>query len=158
VPIDAVYTWVNGSDPRRVEELRVVLEKLNQKISTGRDDVRISSPRPQFKCSFKNCVPSEFLVISPAVPTHFDPTELSLAWPGAREAVDWKVTSVKESNSSIFRFPSVDAAERVSESLDLFIVDGEERSVHRGYWTSGKQLNYLLCLPFISVSNRYTKI
>jgi hypothetical protein len=145
MPIDVVYTWSNGSDPRRLEELRVVLETVTQKISTGIGDVRI--PPSQFKCSFKNCVPSEFLVVSPALPPHNDIRELSQVWPGVEEAVDWEIASVEENNISIFRFPTVDVAERLSKGLDTFYVHGKQRSVHRGFWTSDHNV------PFAQLSS-----
>lgn len=58
VPIDVVYTWVNGSDPLLQDGLKHVKERLRKH----------SSPRSFTKCTYENCVPSHFFTTDHQLP------------------------------------------------------------------------------------------
>ena len=54
VPIDVVYTWVNGSDPLLQDGLKHVKEKLH--ALSDLKHVKLKT-----KCDLDNCVPSHFI-------------------------------------------------------------------------------------------------
>ncbi|XP_050410392.1 N-acetylglucosamine-1-phosphotransferase subunits alpha/beta isoform X1 [Patella vulgata] len=60
VPIDVVYTWVNGSDPALLNQLQQLRYELQEEITSTRET----------KCNFHNCVPSNMIVLDPPLPKH----------------------------------------------------------------------------------------
>ena len=60
VPIDVVYTWVNGSDPLLLDGLKHVKERLRKHSS--------SSSRSFVKCPYENCVPSHYFITDHQLP------------------------------------------------------------------------------------------
>ena len=55
-PIDVVYTWVNGSDPKFLASLKSAKEDRLRHLRSG---TLLQS------CPFENCFPSHFLSLSP---------------------------------------------------------------------------------------------
>jgi len=49
VPIDVVYTWVNGSDPILLQQLQQYRQQVQEEVSK--------------KCPYANCVPSHIITI-----------------------------------------------------------------------------------------------
>ena len=62
VPIDVVYTWVNGSDPLFQDGLKHAKERL-------RNDPK-RKLRLLTSCPFENCVPSHYLTTNGLLPPH----------------------------------------------------------------------------------------
>ncbi|XP_076472169.1 N-acetylglucosamine-1-phosphotransferase subunits alpha/beta-like isoform X2 [Babylonia areolata] len=54
VPIDVVYTWVNGSDPELILQLRKVKMSMEEKLNISRPG----------QCTYSNCVPSPVVVVA----------------------------------------------------------------------------------------------
>lgn len=71
LPIDIVYTWVNGSDPRLLAELKILRQKvveleeeerkLNQK-NNATNITRVATPTPT-QCPFEHCIPWKSLIV-----------------------------------------------------------------------------------------------
>ncbi|CAG0920675.1 unnamed protein product, partial [Notodromas monacha] len=135
VPIDVVYTWVNGSDPRRAEELRDVLSRLNEALATGGD---ASNDEDDYRCTFTDCVPSTYLVLSPALPKDFNSEELAASWAPALDAIAFKTASVRSANSTLVRFDGVRARDRAFAAGRRFSFWGVKYYVCQGFWTSGE--------------------
>ncbi|KAK7480398.1 hypothetical protein BaRGS_00028317 [Batillaria attramentaria] len=68
VPIDVVYTWVNGSDPRLLVQLRQIKLSMEEELNVTRPG----------KCTFSNCVPAPIAVATPALPEDVSLTELKM--------------------------------------------------------------------------------
>ncbi|CAE1268162.1 GNPTAB [Acanthosepion pharaonis] len=66
IPIDAVYTWVNGSDPNLLSQIRHIEMDLKRQINGIRDD----------NCTFSHCVPTNLIVIEPEFSTELRLDEL----------------------------------------------------------------------------------
>ena len=71
VPIDVVYTWVNGSDPVFLDSLKHATEKLHAETSKIHDNPKNYQHQ---KCYYKDCATSHFLTI----PTLVDFTTLQI--------------------------------------------------------------------------------
>lgn len=54
VPIDVVYTWVNGSDPQLILQLRQVKMSMEEQLNITRPG----------QCTYSNCVPAPVLVLN----------------------------------------------------------------------------------------------
>ncbi|XP_059170682.1 N-acetylglucosamine-1-phosphotransferase subunits alpha/beta-like [Physella acuta] len=61
LPIDVVYTWVNGSDPALTRELELVKVSLEEKNNMTRKQVENREER----CTFTNCIPVGVLLYPP---------------------------------------------------------------------------------------------
>uniref|UniRef100_K1PK27 N-acetylglucosamine-1-phosphotransferase subunits alpha/beta n=1 Tax=Magallana gigas TaxID=29159 RepID=K1PK27_MAGGI len=58
LPIDVVYTWVNGTDPRLLSELRAFKMGMEKELNITKDE----------KCVFTNCLATSLLVLDPVIP------------------------------------------------------------------------------------------
>ena len=90
LPIDAVYTWVNGSDPYLIAQLEKykLLEK-NSKEKGGRNDTTA--------CTYENCLQIPLVIVSPDLKSD----DLSSLMAGFSYQSYMKLPSFK--NASIFR-------------------------------------------------------
>ena len=62
LPIDAVYTYVNGSDPLFQDSLKHIKEKIQLKRDKNDKD------ESNAHCEFKDCVPSHFFTTDGVLP------------------------------------------------------------------------------------------
>ncbi|XP_037099438.1 N-acetylglucosamine-1-phosphotransferase subunits alpha/beta-like [Syngnathus acus] len=72
IPIDLVYTWVNGSDQTLLRNLRVAKEQLD--VEQG-----LLSAKPQ--CPLSKCVVAPMVVFDPGLPENTTSEDLSVALP-----------------------------------------------------------------------------
>ncbi|KAL5007073.1 hypothetical protein ScPMuIL_015879 [Solemya velum] len=66
VPIDVVYTWVNGTDPALISQLRQVRLDMEEELNLSRNP----------KCVFANCLPTNMIVLDPVLPEEMSLAEL----------------------------------------------------------------------------------
>ncbi|WAR03055.1 GNPTA-like protein [Mya arenaria] len=84
VPIDVVYTWVNGTDSLLIRRLQRVKLDMQDQLNSSRE----------IKCVFSNCVRNNMVVLSPAVEDTITLTLLGVMTPGFQKAKNmFKVTS-----------------------------------------------------------------
>lgn len=76
VPIDVVYTWVNGTDPQLIRNLKKL--KLDMQVQ-----LNMSS---EVKCIFSNCLPSNTIVLFPALLGNITLTTLTMIYPEFSQA------------------------------------------------------------------------
>ena len=62
LPIDAVYTWVNGSEPELLSQLSMYKAKLNMDLP---NETSSSSPLESSYCNLDNCFYLPMLLIYP---------------------------------------------------------------------------------------------
>lgn len=74
VPIDVVYTWVNGSDPQLLVQLRQIKVSMEKEMNITRGNASGSSQSG--KCTFNNCVPAPIVAVIPALPGGLSLAEL----------------------------------------------------------------------------------
>ncbi|XP_054609096.1 N-acetylglucosamine-1-phosphotransferase subunits alpha/beta-like isoform X2 [Dunckerocampus dactyliophorus] len=77
MPIDLVYTWVNGTDATLLSNLAVAKEKLAEEYRALRE-------KP--KCPLSQCISAPMLVLDPALPAGITVHELPLLWPSLSNA------------------------------------------------------------------------
>ena len=80
-PIDVVYTWVNGSDPRLIQQMRSLMQELHKKRRQDRAAPSHASQNHQEEigdrgCSFQDCVPADVVLIK-GLPVRMGLKELS---------------------------------------------------------------------------------
>ncbi|XP_058481469.1 N-acetylglucosamine-1-phosphotransferase subunits alpha/beta [Solea solea] len=89
MPIDVVYTWVNGTDVALLKELKTVKEQLEEEQRALRErlgrnasdttDVPKDSVKPE--CLLSHCVVAPLLVLDPALPANVTLKELPSLFP-----------------------------------------------------------------------------
>ncbi|KAG7496557.1 N-acetylglucosamine-1-phosphotransferase subunits alpha/beta [Solea senegalensis] len=89
MPIDVVYTWVNGTDVALLRELKTVKEQLEDEQRVLRErlgrnasettDVPKDSVKPE--CLLSHCVVAPLLVLDPALPANVTLKELPSLFP-----------------------------------------------------------------------------
>jgi len=134
IPIDIVYTWVNGSDPRLLSELQSYKEIVSNDEKTTPDTTEMSV------CKYDNCVFANGIVIEPPVPAKISLKHLGLLYPSFKNAQTMirNVDPVTGRNVSFVLFKSEDVAEA---SLKQMVVIQEKIAViHRLFYTTEKAL------------------
>lgn len=115
MPIDAVYTWVNGTDPELVRNLSLIRKQLMLEANK-------SSPAV---CPFKMCVMSPILMLK----HDFNGSSLPTVQDGDVERVFRLSHNLKESRSLVaLLYSSVDAAKQVA-AIGHTLVSGRNASV-----------------------------
>ncbi len=136
VPVDVVYTWVNGSDPLFLDDLKHRYEE------TGLDR------KPLKSCPFEACVPSNMLTLDRRFPRRFlrnDEAKEDDLWRDQNPHLA-KASSIVDpilecdthvSNRSILFFDSgPDDAEAAIKTNDKLRLGLEEFELSLAYWTS----------------------
>ncbi|XP_071956276.1 N-acetylglucosamine-1-phosphotransferase subunits alpha/beta-like [Antedon mediterranea] len=79
IPIDIVYTWVNGSDSRLIEELNTVKAKHVALTMNSSSNGILSQNGTQYVyCKKKNCITAKTLIFSRSLPSAITSLELSI--------------------------------------------------------------------------------
>lgn len=84
MPIDVVYTWVNGTDTALLKQLKTVKDQLKQeqkdlrerlgKNATDASEVPKDSEKPE--CLLSHCIIAPMLALDPALPSNISAKEL----------------------------------------------------------------------------------
>ncbi|XP_059483014.1 N-acetylglucosamine-1-phosphotransferase subunits alpha/beta [Neocloeon triangulifer] len=118
VPIDVVYTWVNGSDPLFQETL--LKEKSEFKI----EDIN----HKRGPCHFRSCVPSHFISTKGGLPLTPDTKVEVLA-----HASEFSLVPLNGRTWTLLQYPSVEEAKSADGILKLA---GRNFSLHQAFWTT----------------------
>lgn len=126
VPIDVVYTWVNGTDPQLIMNLKRVKFDMEEELNVSREQV----------CVFSNCLISNIIVLHPVLPVNMTMTQLQEVSPGFSAAKTiFKVTSPMDGKNFTAVVFSTDS--EVKEVLNkTVVVDGHNTTVTRCHITS----------------------
>ncbi|XP_068087207.1 N-acetylglucosamine-1-phosphotransferase subunits alpha/beta [Anabrus simplex] len=116
LPIDVVYTWVNGSDPLLLEQLQSYRQKLQEETSA--------------RCPYQHCVPSHFAAFREWVST----TSSQPSW--KRIHVLNGGPNQPMSNWTLVDFTTIEEAmEATHHKLDVGSVNA---TLHLAHWTTDK--------------------
>ncbi|XP_006821287.1 N-acetylglucosamine-1-phosphotransferase subunits alpha/beta-like [Saccoglossus kowalevskii] len=142
VPIDVVYTWVNGSDPKLLLDLKRFkseYEKQGNKTKEHSEDGLYidGNQTKQIKCKFKDCVPSNFLVLKTVLPQHVTLKQLQKENADLRMAVRmFNVTMSTEDNNN---YTVIQLPWKQTE-IDVFnqpiTLEGMNLTVSKGFLTT----------------------
>lgn len=89
MPIDVVYTWVNGTDSELVKQLRDVREQMEEEqralrelIGSNRTEpTRKGSSDKMLECLLTNCIRVPMIVLDPALPANITVKDLQSTMP-----------------------------------------------------------------------------
>jgi len=134
IPVDIVYTWVNGSDPRLLKELQHYKETMLHNVKTTQETTDISV------CKYDNCVSANGIVIAPPVPSKISLKHLGLLYPSFKNAerLIGSIDPITGHNVSLVLFKSQEVAE--SSLKQPVIIQGKTAAIHRLFYTTEKAL------------------
>nr|XP_057919905.1 N-acetylglucosamine-1-phosphotransferase subunits alpha/beta-like isoform X2 [Doryrhamphus excisus] len=129
MPIDLVYTWVNGTDETLLRNLLVAKQQLAEEENAKRK-------KPQ--CPLSNCISAPMLVLDPALPARFDVKELSIIAPSlslAKALMEFNKSSQTSEAVSVVIFHSqIDAEKALTDMLN----QNKPFSITKCYLTTNK--------------------
>ena len=155
LPIDIVYTWVNGTDPRLLKQLAMLkaemeqglnetistekYEKTQQSITTGTTTTNKAKKSQANGCPYENCVALNTLILK--VHSVIKIAELKKVDPVFQEANNIYNVSLKSDSKSkskgrltVVKFPD---EKSLKQAVDRsFNINGEKVVTQRAYYTS----------------------
>ncbi|XP_067654930.1 N-acetylglucosamine-1-phosphotransferase subunits alpha/beta-like isoform X2 [Haliotis asinina] len=132
VPIDVVYTWVNGTDESLVLELRKIKRDMEKELNITREE----------KCSFSNCIPAAMAILDPMIPMSLTLTQLVELYPVFSDATSlFNLESEGEDkiNVTVVTFGN---ETHVTPVVDLrLVIYGMNVTVSKGFYTSDSSVS-----------------
>ncbi|XP_056430538.1 N-acetylglucosamine-1-phosphotransferase subunits alpha/beta [Hyla sarda] len=146
MPIDVVYTWVNGTDPELAKQLRDVREQMEEEQRALRELIGSNRTEPTKKgssdkmleCLLTHCIRVPMIVLDPALPANTTMKDLQSAMPFFHAAKSlFHVAKPKNpsTNVTVIAFESQQEAE--TAQLDA-LFETRKETVWRAYMTTDK--------------------
>uniref|UniRef100_A0A3B3VHQ4 N-acetylglucosamine-1-phosphate transferase subunits alpha and beta n=1 Tax=Poecilia latipinna TaxID=48699 RepID=A0A3B3VHQ4_9TELE len=143
MPIDVVYTWVNGTDVALLKELKAVKEQLEEEQKALReqlgknanDTTEVDKP----ECLLSHCIVAPMLALDPALPANLTLKELpavSASFSAAKELLIMKKPFHLPVSVSVVVFHSQADADKAYKDLSREV---HKFSVSRCYLTTDKE-------------------
>lgn len=145
MPIDVVYTWVNGTDTNLLKDLRAVRQRLEEEQKAlrerlGKNGSEITeAPKGRPECLLSHCIMGPVLVLDPALPANITVKELptlSAAFSSAKELLQVAKPLHPSSSVTALLFHSHTEAEKAHADA---LKDLLTHSISRGYLTTDKE-------------------
>ncbi|XP_034529267.1 N-acetylglucosamine-1-phosphotransferase subunits alpha/beta isoform X2 [Notolabrus celidotus] len=147
MPIDVVYTWVNGTDMALLKELKTVKEQLEEEQRALRErlgknasettDVPKASVKPE--CLLSHCIMAPMLALDPALPANVTLKELpslSPAFSTAKELLLMNKPFQPSTSASVVVFHSQADADKAYTDVSR---EDQKFSASRCYLTTDKE-------------------
>ncbi|XP_060770275.1 N-acetylglucosamine-1-phosphotransferase subunits alpha/beta isoform X2 [Neoarius graeffei] len=145
MPIDVVYTWVNGTDADLLKDLHTVKQqleeehrKLREKLGQNASDTT-EAPKGRPECLLSHCIVGPALVLDPALSPNISVKELS-SKSGALSSTKQLLQAAKplqpSSSVSVLLFHSQSEADKAHSDTPK---DFPKHSVSRAYLTTDKE-------------------
>ncbi|XP_036315006.1 N-acetylglucosamine-1-phosphotransferase subunits alpha/beta isoform X2 [Pipistrellus kuhlii] len=152
MPIDVVYTWVNGTDLELLKELQQVRERMEEEQKAMREILGKNTTEPtkksekQLECLLTHCIKVPMLVLDPALPANVTLKDLPSLYPSFHLASDvFNVAKPKNpsTNVSVVVF---DSTKNVEDAHAETFKGNSHQTVWRGYLTTDKEVPGLVLL------------
>ncbi|XP_074482216.1 N-acetylglucosamine-1-phosphotransferase subunits alpha/beta [Sebastes fasciatus] len=147
MPIDVVYTWVNGTDVALLKELKTVKEQLEEEQRVLREhlgenaseatEVPKESVKPE--CLLSHCIIAPMLALDPALPANITLKELpslSSSFSAAKELLLMTKPFLSSTTVSVVVFHSQADADKAYTDVSR---EDQKFSVSRCYLTTDKE-------------------
>uniref|UniRef100_A0A8C8XZ68 N-acetylglucosamine-1-phosphotransferase subunits alpha/beta n=1 Tax=Panthera leo TaxID=9689 RepID=A0A8C8XZ68_PANLE len=152
MPIDVVYTWVNGTDLELLKELQQVREQMEEEQKAMREILGKNATEPtkksekQLECLLTYCIKVPMLVLDPALPASVTLKDLRSLYPSFHSASDvFNVAKPKNpsTNVSVVVFDSI---KNVEDAQNGMFKGNSKQTVWRGYLTTDKEVPGLVLM------------
>ncbi|KAG8439446.1 hypothetical protein GDO86_005598 [Hymenochirus boettgeri] len=147
MPIDVVYTWVNGTDPELVKQLRDVREQMKEQQRALREVLARNKTEPtkkstsdrELECLLTHCIKVPMLIIDPSLPANTTLKSLQASQAAFRTASKvFHVAKPKNpsTNVTVVTFESQQEAENAQVNA---LLENRMETIWRGYMTTDKE-------------------
>ncbi|XP_038612406.1 N-acetylglucosamine-1-phosphotransferase subunits alpha/beta isoform X1 [Tachyglossus aculeatus] len=152
MPVDVVYTWVNGTDIELLKELRQVREQMEEEQKAMREILGKNTTEPtkrsekQLECLLTHCIKVPMLILDPALPANISLKDLPSFHPPLHSASNvFNVAKPKNpsTNVSVVVF---DNPKDVEDAHAGMYKESSKQAVWRGYLTTDKEVPGLVLL------------
>uniref|UniRef100_A0A8B9QDD4 N-acetylglucosamine-1-phosphotransferase subunits alpha/beta n=1 Tax=Apteryx owenii TaxID=8824 RepID=A0A8B9QDD4_APTOW len=152
MPIDVVYTWVNGTDVELIKELQQVREQMEEEQKIMREILGKNATEPtkksekQLECLLTHCIKVPMLVLDPALPTNITLKDLLSIHPALQAANNMFFVAKPKNpstNVTVIVFDSPKDAEAAHSGM---LKDNSKQIVWRGYLTTDKEVPGLVLM------------
>uniref|UniRef100_A0A9J7ZEW1 N-acetylglucosamine-1-phosphotransferase subunits alpha/beta n=1 Tax=Cyprinus carpio carpio TaxID=630221 RepID=A0A9J7ZEW1_CYPCA len=143
MPIDVVYTWVNGTDTDLLKDLHAVRQQLEDEQKAlrerlGKNASEITeAPKGRPECLLSHCIMGPVLVLDPSLPANITLKELptlSVAFSTAKQLLQVSKPLHPSSSVSVLLFHS-----HTEKAHTDALKDALTHSISRGYLTTDKE-------------------
>uniref|UniRef100_A0A663LM78 N-acetylglucosamine-1-phosphotransferase subunits alpha/beta n=1 Tax=Athene cunicularia TaxID=194338 RepID=A0A663LM78_ATHCN len=152
MPIDVVYTWVNGTDVELIKELQQVREQMEEEQKIMREILGKNATEPtkksekQLECLLTHCIKVPMLVLDPALPTNVTLKDLLSIHPALQAANNMFFVAKPKNPSTNVTVIVFDSTKDVEAAHSGMLKDNSKQIVWRGYLTTDKEVPGLVLM------------
>ncbi|XP_009862847.1 PREDICTED: N-acetylglucosamine-1-phosphotransferase subunits alpha/beta, partial [Apaloderma vittatum] len=152
MPIDVVYTWVNGTDVELIKELQQVREQMEEEQKIMREILGKNATEPtkksekQLECLLTHCIKVPMLVLDPALPTNITLKDLLSIHPALQAANNMFFVVKPKNPSTNVTVIVFDSPKDVEAAHSGMLKDNSKHIVWRGYLTTDKEVPGLVLM------------
>ncbi|XP_004844909.1 N-acetylglucosamine-1-phosphotransferase subunits alpha/beta isoform X2 [Heterocephalus glaber] len=152
VPIDVVYTWVNGTDLELLKELQQVRQQMEEEQKAMREILGKNTTEPMRKseqpleCLLTHCVKVPMLVLDPALPAHSSLKDLPALHPALRAASDLFHVAKPKNPSTNVSVVVFDSTRDVEDAHAGLLRGSSKQTAWRGYLTTDREVPGLVLM------------
>ncbi|KAM7056418.1 N-acetylglucosamine-1-phosphotransferase subunits alpha/beta isoform 3-T3 [Acridotheres tristis] len=139
MPIDVVYTWVNGTDVELIKELQQVREQMEEEQKIMREILGKNATEPtkksekQLECLLTHCIKVPMLVLDPALPANVTLKDLPSIHPALQAANNMFFVAKPKNPSTNVTVMVFDSPKEVEAAHSGMLKDNSKQIVWRGY-------------------------
>ncbi|MEE6480080.1 hypothetical protein FKM82_012450 [Ascaphus truei] len=147
MPIDVVYTWVNGTDPDLIKLLEEEREQMEEDQRVMREilgrnktePTKKSSSDKELECLLTHCIRVPMLVLDPSLPANTTLKDLQSSQPYFHSAIKiFHVAKPKNPSTNVTIIVFETHLEAENAQLNSIFENGKE-TIWRGYMTTDKE-------------------
>ncbi|NWV23957.1 GNPTA phosphotransferase, partial [Origma solitaria] len=152
MPIDVVYTWVNGTDVELIKELQQVREQMEEEQKIMREILGKNGTEPtkksekQLECLLTHCIKVPMLVLDPALPANVTLKDLPSIHPALQAANNMFFVAKPKNPSTNVTVIVFDSPKDVEAAHSGMLKDNSKQIVWRAYLTTDKEVPGLVLM------------
>ncbi|XP_032077219.1 N-acetylglucosamine-1-phosphotransferase subunits alpha/beta [Thamnophis elegans] len=152
MPIDVVYTWVNGTDVELIKELQQVRKQMEEEQKTIREILGKNVTEPtkksekQLECLLTHCIKVPMLVLDPALPNNITLKDLPSIYPLLRSANNIFSVAKPKNPSTNVTVVVFETAKEAEDAHSLMLKESIKQTAWRGYLTTDKEVPGLVIM------------
>ncbi|KAJ7329081.1 hypothetical protein JRQ81_015255 [Phrynocephalus forsythii] len=152
MPIDVVYTWVNGTDVELMRELQQVRKQMEEEQRIIREILGKNTTEPtkksekQLECLLTHCIKVPMLVLDPGLSSNITLKDLPLVHPSLRSANNLFSVAKPKNPSTNVTVIVFDNSKEAEDAHSEMLKESSRQAVWRGYLTTDKEVPGLVVM------------
>ncbi|CAI5786198.1 N-acetylglucosamine-1-phosphotransferase subunits alpha/beta [Podarcis lilfordi] len=152
MPIDVVYTWVNGTDVELIRELQQVRKQMEEEQRMMREILGKNTTEPtkksekQLECLLTHCIKVPMLVLDPALRSNITLKDLPSVYPLLRSANNIFLVAKPKNPSTNVTVVVFDSSKEAEDVHSQMLKESSKQAVWRGYLTTDKEVPGLVIM------------